>query len=265
MAGHSKFKNIQYRKGAQDKKRAKQFAKIGREIQIAVKIGGTDPESNPRLRLAITNARSVNMPKDNVDRAINKNNTEASDYSEVRYEGYGPFGTAFIVEALTDNKNRTASEIRSIFSKNGGNLGETGSVSFNFNKVGEIQIKKEIDDSALEDLLEHGLEDYNTEDDVTYLYSSFEELASFEKILVDKNFESALQGLELLHALVETYEDLIELIALPQKVNSYQELKKWCGGQFHHYQSISKKHSEVRNFEQLKSFINSINFKKVIK
>ena len=189
MAGHSKFKNIQYRKGAQDKKRAKQFAKIGREIQIAVKIGGTDPESNPRLRLAITNARSVNMPKDNVDRAINKNNTEASDYSEVRYEGYGPFGTAFIVEALTDNKNRTASEIRSIFSKNGGNLGETGSVSFNFNKVGEIQIKKEIDDSALEDLLDHGLEDYIADDDVTYLYSSFEELASFEKILVDKNFD----------------------------------------------------------------------------
>ncbi|MAH77850.1 MAG: YebC/PmpR family DNA-binding transcriptional regulator, partial [Pelagibacteraceae bacterium] len=120
MAGHSKFKNIQYRKGAQDKKRAKQFAKIGREIQIAVKIGGTDPESNPRLRLAITNARSVNMPKDNVDRAINKNNTDTADYSEVRYEGYGPFGTAFIVEALTDNKNKTASEIRSIFSKNGG-------------------------------------------------------------------------------------------------------------------------------------------------
>ena len=189
MAGHSKFKNIQYRKGAQDKKRAKQFAKIGREIQIAVKIGGTDPESNPRLRLAITNARSVNMPKDNVDRAINKNNTEASDYSEVRYEGYGPFGTAFIVETLTDNKNRTASEIRSIFSKNGGNLGETGSVSFNFNKVGEIQIKKEIDDIALEDLLDHGLEDYNIDDDVTYLYSSFEELASFEKILVDRKFD----------------------------------------------------------------------------
>ena len=173
MAGHSKFKNIQYRKGAQDKKRAKQFAKIGREIQIAVKIGGTDPESNPRLRLAITNARSVNMPKDNVDRAINKNNTDTADYSEVRYEGYGPFGTAFIVEALTDNKNRTASEIRSIFSKNGGNLGETGSVSFNFNKVGEIQVKKEIDDGALEDLLDHGLEDYNIEDDATYIYCSY--------------------------------------------------------------------------------------------
>ena len=108
MAGHSKFKNIQYRKGAQDKKRAKQFSKIGREIQIAVKIAGTDPESNPRLRLAITKARSVNMPKDNVDRAINKNSTDNTEYSEVRYEGYGPFGTAFIVEALTDNKNRTA-------------------------------------------------------------------------------------------------------------------------------------------------------------
>lgn len=141
MAGHSKFKNIQYRKGAQDKKRAKQFAKIGREIQIAVKIGGTDPESNPRLRLAITNARSVNMPKDNVDRAINKNNTEASDYSEVRYEGYGPFGTAFIVEALTDNKNRTISNVRSIFEKNSCSLGSEGSVSYQFSKLGLFKIK----------------------------------------------------------------------------------------------------------------------------
>jgi len=169
MAGHSKFKNIQYRKGAQDKKRAKQFAKIGREIQIAVKIGGSDPESNPRLRLAINNARSVNMPKDNVDRAINKNNSDTTDYNEVRYEGYGPFGTAFIVEALTDNKNRTASEIRSIFSKNGGNLGETGSVSFNFDKVGEILIKGNLDDTTLEQLLDYGLDDYSSEDGMTYI------------------------------------------------------------------------------------------------
>ena len=228
MAGHSKFKNIQYRKGAQDKKRAKQFAKIGREIQIAVKIGGTDPESNPRLRLAITNARSVNMPKDNVDRAINKNNTEASDYSEVRYEGYGPFGTAFIVEALTDNKNRTASEIRSIFSKNGGNLGETGSVSFNFNKVGEIQIKKEIDDSALEDLLDYGLEDYNTDDDVTYLYSSFEELASFEKILVDKKFDIESANIiwkPNLTVKIEKKEDLDKLIRLNEELEDKDDVK----------------------------------------
>jgi YebC/PmpR family DNA-binding regulatory protein len=189
MAGHSKFKNIQYRKGAQDKKRAKQFAKIGREIQIAVKIGGTDPESNPRLRLAINNARSVNMPKDNVDRAINKNNSDTTDYNEVRYEGYGPYGTAFIVEALTDNKNRTASEIRSIFSKNGGNLGETGSVSFNFDKVGEIQIQGNLDDSILEQLLEHGLDDYNTDDGLTYIYCKFEDLALLEKAMREKNME----------------------------------------------------------------------------
>ena len=228
MAGHSKFKNIQYRKGAQDKKRAKQFAKIGREIQIAVKIGGTDPESNPRLRLAITNARSVNMPKDNVDRAINKNNTEASDYSEVRYEGYGPFGTAFIVEALTDNKNRTASEIRSIFSKNGGNLGETGSVSFNFNKVGEIQLKKDIDDSALEDLLDYGLEDYNTDDDVTYLYSSFEELASFEKILVDKKFDIESANIiwkPNLTVKIEKKEDLDKLIRLNDELEDNDDVQ----------------------------------------
>ena len=194
MAGHSKFKNIQFRKGAQDKKRAKQFSKIGREIQIAVKIAGTDIESNPRLRLAITKARSVNMPKDNVDRAINKNNSDTTEYSEVRYEGYGPFGTAFIVEALTDNKNRTASEIRSIFSKNGGNLGETGSVSFNFDKVGEIQIKSEINDTLLEELLEHGLEDYSIEDNISNIYCKFESLASLEKVIMEKSLdvESAL-------------------------------------------------------------------------
>ena len=194
MAGHSKFKNIQFRKGAQDKKRAKQFSKIGREIQIAVKIAGTDIESNPRLRLAISKARSINMPKDNVDRAINKNNTDSTEYSEVRYEGYGPFGTAFIVEALTDNKNRTASEIRSIFSKNGGNLGETGSVSFNFDRVGEIQIKGEINDKILEELLDNGLEDYSTDENITFIYCKFESLASLEKVILEKNFlvESAL-------------------------------------------------------------------------
>ena len=194
MAGHSKFKNIQFRKGAQDKKRAKQFSKIGREIQIAVKIAGTDIESNPRLRLAITKARSVNMPKDNVDRAINKNNSDTTEYSEVRYEGYGPFGTAFIVEALTDNKNRTASEIRSIFSKNGGNLGETGSVSFNFDKVGEIQIKSEINDTLLEELLEHGLEDCSIEDNISNIYCKLESLASLEKVNMEKGLdvESAL-------------------------------------------------------------------------
>lgn len=186
MAGHSKFKNIQFRKGAQDKKRAKQFGKIGREIQIASKLGGPDPETNPRLRLAINNGRSVNMPKDNIERAINKNNTDTADYSEIRYEGYGPYGTAFIVEALTDNKNRTATEIRTIFSRNGGNLGETGSVSYNFDKVGEVVIKSILEDDMIENLIEIGVEDYSLDGEETYLYCKFEDLFSVEKFVREK-------------------------------------------------------------------------------
>ena len=145
---------------------------MSKEITVAAKLGDKDPAMNPRLRSAVQAARSANMPKDNIERAIDKSSVASgANFENLRYEGFGPNKIAVIVETLTDNKNRTASEIRSIFSKNGGNLGETGSVSFNFNKVGEIQIKKQIDDSALEDLLDHGLEDYNTDDDVTYLYS----------------------------------------------------------------------------------------------
>ena len=195
MAGHSKFKNIQYRKGAQDKKRAKQFAKIGREIQIAVKIGGTDPESNPRLRLAINNARSVNMPKDNVDRAINKNNSDTTDYSEVRYEGYGPFGTAFIVEALTDNKNRTASNIRTIFQKAGGSLGTQGSASHNFNQMGVIKIdKKEISEENIFDLaIESGADDCFTDTISHIIYTDPRKIYDIKKKLETKilNFISS--------------------------------------------------------------------------
>jgi len=228
MAGHSKFKNIQFRKGAQDKKRAKQFAKIGREIQIAVKLGGTDPESNPRLRLAISNARNVNMPKDNVERAINKNNTDTADYNEVRYEGYGPFGTAFIVEALTDNKNRTASEIRSIFSKNGGNLGETGSVSFNFDKVGEIQINSEINDDLLEELIESGLEDYSIEDGITYVFCQFESLASLEKSIREKNVEVVSANIiwkPNLSVKIENADDLNRLIKLTEDLEDNDDVQ----------------------------------------
>ena len=228
MAGHSKFKNIQFRKGAQDKKRAKQFAKIGREIQIAVKLAGTDPESNPRLRLAISNARNVNMPKDNVERAINKNNTDTTDYNEVRYEGYGPFGTAFIVEALTDNKNRTASEIRSIFSKNGGNLGETGSVSFNFDKVGEIQINSEISDGLLEELIESGLEDYSIEDGITYIFCPFENLASLEKSVREKNVEVVSANIiwkPNLSVKIENADDLNKLIKLTEDLEDNDDVQ----------------------------------------
>ncbi|MDR0744586.1 MAG: YebC/PmpR family DNA-binding transcriptional regulator [Holosporales bacterium] len=140
MAGHSQFKNIMYRKGAQDAKRAKTFAKIAREITVAAKLGGTDATANPRLRAALSLARENNMPKDNVDRAISKahGNDDSSNFEDVRYEGYGPSGVAIIVEGLTDNRNRTASEIRSIFTKYGGSLGESGSVSFSFERVGHL-------------------------------------------------------------------------------------------------------------------------------
>jgi YebC/PmpR family DNA-binding regulatory protein len=140
MAGHSQFKNIMYRKGAQDKKRAKVFTKIIRELTTAARTGLPDPAANPRLRAAVLAARQANMPKDTVDRAIKRGSGGGADdaYEEVRYEGYGPGGVAVIVEALTDNRNRTASEVRAAFTKSGGALGETNSVSFMFDRAGEI-------------------------------------------------------------------------------------------------------------------------------
>ena len=134
MAGHSQFKNIMYRKGAQDAKRAKIFSKLIREVTVATKTGLPDPEMNPRLRAAVSAARAANMPKDNIDRAIKKavGGDDGENFEEIRYEGYGPGGVAVIVEALTDNRNRTASEVRAAFSKYGGSLAETGAVSFLF-------------------------------------------------------------------------------------------------------------------------------------
>ena len=138
MAGHSQFKNIMHRKGRQDAVRSKMFSKLAREITVAVKGGLPDPTMNARLRLAIQNAKAQSMPKDNIERAIKKGSgADGENYEEVRYEGYGPGGVAVIVEALTDNRNRTASNVRSTFTKAGGALGETGSVSFSFDRVGE--------------------------------------------------------------------------------------------------------------------------------
>ena len=174
MAGHSKFKNIMHRKGAQDKKRAKIFSRLGREISVAVKEGGPDPEKNIRLRSAIVSAKSLNMPKDNIERAIKKGegNDPDNNYEEVRYEGYGPDGVAIIVEALTNNKNRTAAEVRPTFSKYGGNLGETGSVSFGFKRLGSITLKKnDIDEEELFDfIVENGSEDYELNEDEYNIY-----------------------------------------------------------------------------------------------
>ena len=170
MAGHSQFKNIMHRKGAQDAKRAKIFTRIGREIAVAVKLGSPDPDANPRLRAAISAAKAANMPNERIDRAIKSasgpDNTD--DYVEIRYEGYGPGGIAVIVEAMTDNRNRTASEVRSYFNKSGGSLGETNSVSFLFQRVGEIQVAA--DETGFDDLFDvaasAGAEDVEDDDEV---------------------------------------------------------------------------------------------------
>lgn len=162
MAGHSKWANIQHRKGRQDKLRSKLFSKFSKEITVAAKMGDPDPEKNPRLRLAVKEAKSQSMPKDNIDRAIKKAiGGEGDDYEEIRYEGYGPNGVAIIVETMTDNRNRTASTVRSTFSKNGGNLGETGSVGFMFDRKGQITYKVNVGDAdtVMDAAIEAGAED----------------------------------------------------------------------------------------------------------
>ena len=166
MAGHSKFKNIMHRKGAQDAKRAKKFARLTKELQVAVR-GGIDPASNPRLRSALSACRAVNMPKDNIERVIKKAESgENSNLEEIRYEGYAPGGVALIVDAVTDNRNRTAAEVRSSFTKFGGNLGETGSVSFMFNNVGQIIYQKNIknDDEIFEIAIDVGANDVSSDE-----------------------------------------------------------------------------------------------------
>ncbi len=162
MAGHSKWANIQHRKGAQDKKRGKLFTKLIREITVAAKMGGGDPDSNPRLRTAIDKAKGQSMPKDNIERAVKRGAGEldGADYLELRYEGYGPGGTAVMVDCLTDNKNRTVAEIRHAFTKFGGNLGADGSVNYLFNNVGQLMYPSGSDEDALmEAALDAGAED----------------------------------------------------------------------------------------------------------
>jgi YebC/PmpR family DNA-binding regulatory protein len=168
MAGHSQFKNIMHRKGRQDAKRARTFTRLVREVQVAARSGLPDPAANPRLRSAIQAARAANVPKDNLERAIRRGSGgEGEDYQEVRYEGYGPGGVAVIVETLTDNRNRTAAEVRAAFSKLGGSLGETGSVSFQFDRVGEVRYPAEVadPDAMLEAAAEAGAEDCQSGED----------------------------------------------------------------------------------------------------
>jgi len=188
MAGHSQFKNIMYRKNRQDAARSKLFAKLSREIMVASRLGGPDPASNPRLRLAIQNARANSMPKDNIQRAINRGSgKDAENFEEVRYEGYGPGGVAVIVEALTDNRNRTASSVRSIFTKHGGNMGETGSVSFMFERVGEIIYKPDAADAdaVMEAAIEAGAEDVTSDENAHTVICAFEDLGAVSQALAE--------------------------------------------------------------------------------
>ena len=190
MAGHSHAKNIMHRKGKSDAVRSKIFSKLAREITVAAKLGMPDPAFNARLRLAVTNARAQSMPKDNIDRAIKKaSGGDGENYDEIRYEGYGPGGVAIIVETLTDNRNRTASNVRSYFSKNGGAMGETNSVGFMFDKVGEITypLAAGSEDKVMEAAIEAGADDVESDEEGHYITTTFEAMvevaAALEKAL----------------------------------------------------------------------------------
>jgi YebC/PmpR family DNA-binding regulatory protein len=190
MAGHSKFKNIMHRKGAQDKKRSAMFSKLSREITVAAKMGMPDPDMNPRLRLAVNAAKAQSMPKDNIQRAIDKAaQAGGEDYEEVRYEGYGPGGVALIVEALTDNRNRTATNVRTAFSKNGGNLGSEGSVQHGFERLGLIEYPASVGDEekVLEAAIEAGADDVESSDDGHTIWTAADALHE-----VASNLEQAL-------------------------------------------------------------------------
>jgi YebC/PmpR family DNA-binding regulatory protein len=226
MAGHSQFKNIMHRKGKQDKVRAQLFAKLGREITVAAKLGLPDPAFNPRLRAAILAAKAQSMPKDNIERAIKKaSGGDAENYEEVRYEGYGPGGVAVIVEVLTDNRNRTASDVRSTFSKNGGNLAETGAVSFMFDRVGVVEFNAGVADAEqmLEAAIEAGADDVISTHAGHEMYTTRDSLNGVSKALEAKFGEPRKAALlwkpqntiavddekgEQLFGLIETLEEL---------------------------------------------------------
>jgi YebC/PmpR family DNA-binding regulatory protein len=189
MAGHSQFKNIMHRKGRQDAQKSKLFGKLAREITVAAKLGTPDPNMNPRLRAAVIAARQENMPKDNIERAIKKAlGSEGENYDEIRYEGYGPGGVAVIVEALTDNRNRAASDIRSFFTKSGGNLGETGSVAFMFDRTGIIEYDHSVvsDDAMLDAAIEAGADDVVSSESGHEVYASQETFREVAKALEAK-------------------------------------------------------------------------------
>ncbi|PIE13138.1 MAG: YebC/PmpR family DNA-binding transcriptional regulator [Rhodobacterales bacterium] len=225
MAGHSKWANIQHRKGRQDKLRSKLFSKLAKEITVAAKMGDPDPDNNPRLRLAVKEAKSQSVPKDVIERAIKKSVAgEGDNYDEIRYEGYGPNGVAVIVETMTDNRNRTASTVRSLFTKNGGNLGETGSVGFMFDRKGEVVYPASVgdDDTVMMAALEAGADDVQSSEDGHVIYCADTDLNAVSTALEATLGESEtarlvwvpnisteldLEGMQKLMKLVDALED----------------------------------------------------------
>jgi YebC/PmpR family DNA-binding regulatory protein len=242
MAGHSKWANIQHRKGRQDAARSKLFSKLAKEITVAAKMGDPDPDKNPRLRLAVKEAKSVSVPKDVIDRAIKKSmGGDAENYDEIRYEGYGPGGVAVIVEAMTDNRNRTASNVRSTFGKNGGNLGETGSVGFMFERKGEIVYPASAGDAdtVMMAAIEAGAEDVESSDEGHVIWCDFTDLnevsTALEAALGDSlstkavwkpvtTTELDLEGLTKLMKLVEALEDDDDVQSVTTNVEASDEV-----------------------------------------
>lgn len=236
MAGHSKFKNIQHRKGAQDKKRAKVFTKLVREIITAAKIGGTDPASNPRLRNSISAARSQNLPKERIDRALAQASDPTTDnnYVEIRYEGFLPGGIAIIVETLTDNKNRTVSDVRSCFSKYGGNLGESGSVSFMFEHLGKIVYSASTisSDQILAVAIEMGAKDVISDESEHVVYTEVESFSESLEYFTEKfntPIESELEWKSHNTVLVEDEEKASKLFKLIDSLEENDDVQKVFG------------------------------------
>jgi YebC/PmpR family DNA-binding regulatory protein len=233
MSGHSKWATIRHKKGAQDAKRGKLFSKLIKEITVAAKMGGGEEESNPRLRTAVLKAKAANMPKDNIDRAIKKGTGElgGDDYFELSYEGYGPNGVAILVNTLTDNKNRTAADVRSIFSKNGGNLGENGCVSYLFSRKGLITYDNGTydEDQILEAALEAGAEDVETSGDSIEVSTSPEEFEAVLGALSAAGYEHSVAEVSLVPETTISLDDegtrkAIRLIELLDDHDDVQEV-----------------------------------------
>ena len=247
MAGHSKWANIQHRKGRQDKLRAKLFSKLSKEITVAAKMGDPDPDKNPRLRLAVKEAKSSSVPKDVIERAINKaSGGDGENYDEIRYEGYGPGGVAVIVEAMTDNRNRTASTVRSPFSKNGGNLGETGSVGFMFERKGQILYPAAAgdEDTIMMAAIEAGAEDVQSDEEYHVILCGDTDLNDVSNALETELGESEstkliwqptttteldLDGFTKLMRLVETLEDDDDVQNVTTNVEATDEVMEAYG------------------------------------